>query len=398
MKYLKKAEDIQSIPIEYYKIQWYSFANNSIKFSQLPSKIILVDRSEQKLQNRSDYFISKIIDDYLDKSENAALSLLYRNQKEQFASQESMQQINQRLSDESGGITSRNLSISMDISGRNSWDSNLTLYIDNVPFRNIGKGEQGAIKTKLAIQSKIDKTQIIMLEEPETNLSYTNLNILVSDIIESCCEKQLIITTHSTFLMNKIGLDKVIFLSGERFATMKDISKSTRDYFMKLPGYDTLRMIIAKKTILVEGPSDELIVQKAYKQRYDKLPIEDGIDVISVRSLSFKRFLEIASILNKDVSAITDNDGDYKKAVERYSKYADKVYLDEDNELRTLEIQLLSLNGKEKLNSIFFDEKKELNDEELIKHMLRNKTQCALKIFEGEEDITMPQNIIDAIQ
>ena len=30
-----------------------------------------------------------------------------------------------------------------------------------------------------------------------------------------------------------------------------------------------------------------------------KLPIEDGIDVISVQSLAFKRFLDIANLLEK---------------------------------------------------------------------------------------------------
>ena len=63
-------------------------------------------------------------------------------------------------------------------------------------------------------------------------------------------------------------------------------------------------MLIAKKAILVEGPSDELFVQWAYKEIYGKLPINDGIDVISVRGLSFKRFLEIANIIKKEVISL----------------------------------------------------------------------------------------------
>ena len=52
--------------------------------------------------------------------------------------------------------------------------------------------------------------------------------------------------------------------------------------------------------MLVEGPSDELVFQKLYMQTNDrKLPIEDGIDVISVQSLAFKRFLDIANLLEK---------------------------------------------------------------------------------------------------
>ena len=78
--------------------------------------------------------------------------------------------------------------------------------------------------------------------------------------------------------------------------------------------------------MLVEGPSDELVFQKLYMQTNDrKLPIEDGIDVISVQSLAFKRFLDIANLLEKKVAVITDNDGDYVKNINnKYANYLTK--------------------------------------------------------------------------
>src|ERR1700677_1154493 len=60
---------------------------------------------------------------------------------------------------------------------------------------------------------------------------------------------------------------------------------------MRLPGHDTLRMILARRAILVEGPSDELIVQAAYVKHHGKMPLDDGVDVISVNSLAFPRLL-----------------------------------------------------------------------------------------------------------
>ena len=69
-------------------------------------------------------------------------------------------------------------------------------------------------------------------------------------------------------------------------------------------------MLLCEKAILVEGDSDELIVQKAYMLSHDgKLPIEDGIDVISVGT-SFLRFLDIANYLKLHVTVVTDNDGE----------------------------------------------------------------------------------------
>ena len=70
---------------------------------------------------------------------------------------------------------------------------------------------------------------------------------------------------------------------------LTDLPVDTLDYFKKLSGYDTLRVVLAQRLILVEGPSDELIVQRAFKDRHGVLPLEAGVDVINVRGLSFKR-------------------------------------------------------------------------------------------------------------
>jgi len=37
----------------------------------------------------------------------------------------------------------------------------------------------------------------------------------------------------------------------------------TYNYFIKLPGFNTLRVLLANKIILVEGPADELIIQSS---------------------------------------------------------------------------------------------------------------------------------------
>src|ERR1019366_4357193 len=46
-----------------------------------------------------------------------------------------------------------------------------------------------------------------------------------------------------------------------RLLLQKNITPDTQEYFMRLPGHDTFRLILASRSILVEGPSDELILQ-----------------------------------------------------------------------------------------------------------------------------------------
>ena len=51
-----------------------------------------------------------------------------------------------------------------------------------------------------------------------------------------------------------------------------------------------------------------------------KLPIEDGVEIISVGT-SFLRFLEIAERLSIPVKVVTDNDGSVASLEEKYKKY-----------------------------------------------------------------------------
>jgi hypothetical protein len=143
----------------------------------------------------------------------------------------------------------------------------------------------------------------------QNHLSHSSLNALIEHISSKRANRQVLITTHSSFVLNKLGIDNVLLFSRKASSTLKALDSETLDYFRKFPGHDTLRLILAHRSILVEGPSDELIVQAAFKKKHGKMPIEAGVDVISVRALAFKRFLAIAKLLKLLVDVVTDNDG-----------------------------------------------------------------------------------------
>lgn len=120
-------------------------------------------------------------------------------------------------------------------------------------------------------------------------------------------------------MANKLGLDNLLLLENQRIVKVSNLPSAA--FFKKVSGYDTLRLILCKKAILVEGDSDELVLQKAYMmQNEGKLPIQDQIDVISVGT-SFLRFLELADALNTPVVVVTDNDGDINALKKKYSNY-----------------------------------------------------------------------------
>lgn len=398
-QYIRNPQEVTTIPIEYYKTEWWSFAFSPIKYALLPIKSLLIDNISTKFSNGVDKFVTTTIEDILEKKDNVALSLKYRQLKQSFSSDENITKINQQLSNLDKDITDKNMNISVDISSKSSWDMALSLYLDEIPFNFMGKGEQNSIKAKLSLKTKTDKYKVILIEEPETNQSYSNMSKLINFITKNCSEKQIFISTHSSYVLNKSGIDKAIFLNQGNVLKLNELTKDTYEYFKILPGYDTLRLILSKKSFLVEGPSDELIIQAAYKKKYSKLPIEDGIDVICVRGLSFLRFLEIADKLDKDVTVFTDNDGDYENNIKKkYQQYENhqhiKVAYSTNNSWNTLEPQIAYINKINTLCTVLsLDEKRYDNNDKISEWMQKNKTDSALRIYTQSSLINFPEYI-----
>lgn len=411
---LVESGEIKTLPIEYYGVKLSTFAKKDITSRSIPVKSALIDSSSCSFQNGSDIYLSRIVRQYLDLEEIVQISQAHRNMKENFMADPSIQKINEKIKDNIN-VSERKVELSVGHSSKNSWESSLMTHLDDIPFHYVGKGEQCIIKTKLALlHKKAKEASVILLEEPENHLTHTKLNQLINTIKDDCQDKQIIVSTHSSFVANKLGLDNLILLNNHSQIRLNDLQDETKEFFEKISGYDTLRMILCRKAILVEGDSDELVVQKAYIRNYaGKLPIEDGIDVISVGT-SFLRFLEIAEKINQNVAVVTDNDGKLEALENKYINYLGDnkkenisicydEYVDTGSHCigrkpfnyNTLEPKILKCNNLALMNTIF-DTKYE-TETEMHTYMKNNKTNCALKIFETEEELVFPDYIMEAI-
>ncbi|EGM79811.1 RecF/RecN/SMC N-terminal domain-containing protein [Rheinheimera sp. A13L] len=399
-------QHLTTLPIEYYKVSWSSFARETVTSRTIPIKSVLIDSTSAKYQNGSDVYISRIIKNDLEDLERVRLSQAYRKMKDQFIEDDAVKAINTKITAKAK-ISEKTLNVSVDLSTQNSWETALMTYLDNVPFHQIGKGEQCIIKTNLALaHQRNQEANLVLIEEPENHLSHTKLNQLIKTVSDSCIGKQVIISTHSSYVANKLGLENLILLNDRKVVRLADLDPTTFDFFKKLPGYQTLRILLCKKAVLVEGDSDELIFQKCYMESNDaRLPIEDGIDVISVK-LTFKRFLDIAIKIKQPVAVITDNDGNYdSKITKKYKDYLGypcvKIFADLRDELNTLEPQFVSVNSQ---NLKLLREVLELDDkhydtaEKIVDHMVNNKTSWALKVFESKKSLHYPDYIQSAVK
>ncbi len=396
--YIAKPELIRTVPVEYYIARRRDFADNEISARSIPVKSCFIDASTIRNNVAASRYVLDIVKDSLPEEQQVDLALSYRRMKDAFLSDAKVDEINKSLAAQKGLISDKALSISLDTSSRASWESGIMPHLDDIPIPLVGKGEQNTIKIKLAMESST-KSHLFLIEEPENHLSFSNLNILLKQIADRRGDRQLLITTHSSFVLNKLGLEFVLLFSNGESTTLNTLAAATRNYFVKLPGYDTLRLILSKRAILVEGPSDELIVQRAFKMKHGKLPIEKGVDVITVGSLAFKRFMDIAKILKTKIDVVTDNDGDAAKLMKKYEDYLAsphiRVHFDADNNAKTLEPQLLKCNGLKVVNAILGKSYK-INSE-LLKYMEENKTECALRFFETDTEWKIPEYISRAI-
>lgn len=405
-------DEIDSLPIEYYQIRWRTFARSDYynsKFISLKFKTLMISSDDFSSNN---FYTSNIIKQFFDDDESIKMSQAQRKAFDNLINNDTVKRVNDKIL-ENQELKDKMISLGVSSVSKTSWENLITLKINEIPFEYIGKGEQCVIKTYLSFDEQNTKNKgIIMIEEPECHLAFGNLNKLLSFIKTKLSEFQIIITTHSSFVLNKLGLNNLLLISHSNCISFNDLNDDTIAFFEKKSGYDTLRFLLCGKSILVEGDSDELIIQRAYKDAYGRMPIDDGIDIMSV-GLSFLRFLEIAKKLELTTYVVTDNDGDVEAVEQKYKDYfgtpiihifypktvVRHVDVDIDRDLvpnlNTLEPELLRSNSIDIFNSIFG--KKYTTDEELLHYMIQNKTEAAWRIFKSKEKIRYPQYILDLL-
>lgn len=175
---------------------------------------------------------------------------------------------------------------------------------------------------------------------------------------------------------------------------LNDLSAETSKYFMKAPPANILEFAISDRVILVEGPSEYMLFEKFYEIVTNHKPETDGVNIIDVRGLSFKRYLELSKLIGEKTAVVTDNDHDYKRhCVDKYSDYAQtnniKIFFSQDNKQNTFEVVLYN-NNRNLCNELFGNA--------ALEYMLKNKTESAYQLLLSEKEIIVPEYIRRAIE
>lgn len=383
-----------SFPFEFYSITFKTFSGEPYNGYTKWVKTILLDNSTIGNEYALNDFISTIYGVALNPVEQLSTKHSYGNSKADFKTQVLMP-FNNKLPD--------GYAFAVKNSGKNCLENDLTIELGGVPISEKGTGIQCVLKTQLTLKRAPD-IPVIMLEEPENHLSHLNMRKMIEDI-EANNQAQLFISTHSDLISTRLDLRNCILMNTatpERTLPLDFIDDATAKFFMKAPDNNMLQFVLAKKVILVEGDA-EYILMDAFCHRVLNHSLSDlGIDVISVDGKCFKRYLEIAKVLNMRVAVITDNDGNYADNVTAaYEGYMNaeypniRVYADIDDERFTFEVAVYNDN-QAVCEELFEGGRRNLS---VLKYMLENKAEAAYKLLtEKNEIIVAPQYIRDALE
>lgn len=397
--------EVRDIPVEIYNISWYSFKGEPILFRKLSSlRVTKIDTTKKDYSNAINRFINSAITDNLSTNDRINLSKVYKHMRQTFNDDDTIKELNKLLETNGHLLDGKTAALGLKDETIESWIDSISVDIEGVPFENLGFGTQNLMKMELNYNREEDISSFVLFEEPENNLSFSNMNKLVTRL-KNGENKQLFVSTHSSFIANKLNLCNLFIIENGVCLSLNHLSQETQSFFKKLPGYDTVRILLSKNPILVEGPTDELILQRAYKDIHGKLPIENGIDILVVDSLAFKRYCELANLIDKKIKIVTDNDGDINKnIIKKYTEYNGnenvKIYYEYNELLNTLEPSVLEINSStqeefDRFKNIIGKENslKNRNKESVLKFMKNNKTLWGLRVFDSEESINYPKYI-----
>ena len=380
-----------SFPFEYYAIQFLTFTDEVIFPHRKPLKHLLIDSAQINNEYATREYTRSMYAAHATVVQRNLHGFEYRRAKSKFRD-DVFKVMNDPLDAYKFDVrTSPKASIETDI----------IITEDDIPIDSKGKGRQCFIKTEFALRDREHALDVLLLEEPENHLSHVHMRKLI-ERIRASRKKQLFIATHSSFIATRLSLKKVLILSEENpsaAVSLKHLSEGTAEFFMKAPDNNVLELALCKKSILVEGDAEFILMDSLYKNSAKGASTEsDGVHVISVDGTSFKRYLELAKLLGIQVAAIRDNDHDFQaNCVDNYATFSSKtiqIFADKDNTRHTFEVCMYQDN-RALCDAPFAPGRKKLSVEE---YMLKNKTDAAFQLLEkNASDLVAPAYIQQAV-
>ena len=179
-------------------------------------------------------------------------------------------------------------------------------------------------------------SKLYILDEPDTHLhvkAQIELLSVLKDLSSKGC--QIIITTHSPFLINAIKPKQIrlLFQPDSNVTKLKFLKDEpeTSDKILRQLGIENVYLYFAKKIVLVEGETEEAFLPRIYEKIYNVSLNSDLIKIINTRGINnipgfAKALLELVDA--NSIYIMKDND-----ASEEALKLIDKLSIPDEKQI-----------------------------------------------------------------
>lgn len=290
--------------------------------------------------------------------------------------------------------------------------SNITLKSGESYLYQRGLGYRNLVYIYLLFEffrGNSNALNLCCIEEPEAHLSVNNLRF-ATDFIYKSTQKggsslQTLISSHSPQVINKLELTNVIVLSGNNAIHLIDSKKHLTNYLRKRPNFDILKLLLSNKTVLVEGTTEEMLINAILYRNKENV---SSLEVISIEQTGFTTFIDVWLQVNKGntrkkLSIIRDYDDNdsTKKKHQKYDTDNDNIRVRTTTKY-TLEDDLAEADGNlGRLNTLFNKECKTSGD--MAEYLKKSKAERMLRIAdsildeENKDPISLPKHIQEAL-
>lgn len=382
------------IPYEYYNLSWKTYSKQQYYLIKRPLNFITIDTSENDTNNSFNYFNKTLFYSRYNEEDRIASKNKFRNELNKMFKSIDLEDIDEHRK---FGINDKKVIL----------ESVLSVYEDSIALENKGSGMSSLIKTQIALDKSKNNLDVILIEEPENHLCHTNLLKMLSEIKKRQFDSQIIITTHNNLIASRLNLKNIIWINDNKTMSLNDISENDANFFIKADNNNFLQVLLSKKSILVEGATEFLLLPKIYQQITGRTIEDDDINIISCNGISYLRYLNVVNDSNKKILVLTDNDNNKIKideAINYNNEHQNQhIFLDSNTDNWTWEKCFYALN-QEILNKLIeIDENANYlfhgkNYGKVLGKMLNNKVDTAYMMLDLGIDFKIPQYIQDAIK
>lgn len=218
-----------------------------------------------------------------------------------------------------------------EVAGTNSPDSKrLISLLEKLDLTAHGDGASGKIGLgtsnilSMACELLLNRgagSSFLLIEEPEAHVhAQRQLRLIRSLQAETATDnsnQQIIITTHSPLMASVVKLENISIVKGAKVYSLRKAKTKLEDgdykFLERYLDATKANLFFAKSVMMVEGPSEELLIPTIAKL-IGKDFTEYGVSVVNVRGIGLSRFARIfqradsSEVIDVKVACVTDRD------------------------------------------------------------------------------------------